>query len=111
MENRAVFCWTENRKNIVTLNPSLIEREQRSQREVSQTGRGCATVSFVYLAQQITVIKVQLSGFSLHIIKHGQHGEREGVQTDLLEASHVAYWQIIPGWFLSSQWCGRASSL
>ena len=67
------------------------KREQRSQREVSQTGRGCATVYFVYLAQQITVIKVQLSGFSLHIIKYEQHGEREGVQTDLLEASHVAY--------------------
>ena len=46
---------------------------------------------FFYLAQQITVIKVQLSGFSLHIIKHGQHGEREGVQTDLLEASHAKY--------------------
>ena len=85
------YCHTESKSH--RKGP---KREERSQREVSQTDRGCAAVYFFYLAQQITVIKVQLSGFSLHIIKHGQHGEREGVQTDLLEASHAAYWQIFP---------------
>ena len=55
------------------------KREQRSQREVSQTGRGCATVYFVYLAQQITVIKVQLSGFSLsHHQTWATWGKRRG---------------------------------
>ena len=92
------YCHTESKSH--RKGP---KREERSQREVSQTDRGCATVYFFYLAQQITVIKVQLSDFSLHIIKHGHHGEREGVQTDLLEASHAAYWQIFPGWLLASQ--------